>query len=244
VVRSSKCFVWNSSFTLNSDSKMEKTLPKIPFKAIKKLDEAQLIEKSKDHFDYMNSRRSLRNFSETPIPKEVLENLVKTASTAPSGANKQPWSFCIVTNVELKKQIRAAAEAEEYESYHGRMPETWINDLAHLGTNWEKPFLEIAPALIIVFRKPYNYNEGVKDCNYYVNESVGLACGFLLQAIHELGLVSLTHTPSPMDFLGKLLGRPANEKPFLLIPVGYPCENAHVPDISRKSLNEIAVFFE
>jgi iodotyrosine deiodinase len=223
---------------------MQKTLATIPYIAAKNLDEVQLIQHSKDHFDYMNSRRSIRDFSSKSIPVEVLQNLVKTASTAPSGANKQPWSFCIVTNDSLKKQIRAAAEKEEYESYNGRMPEAWINDLAHLGTNWEKPFLEIAPALIVVFRKPYNYNDGVKDCNYYVNESVGLACGFLLQAIHELGLVSLTHTPSPMDFLAKLLGRPANEKPYLLIPVGYPANNAHVPDISRKELNDIAYFFE
>ena len=161
------------------------------------------------------------------------------ASTAPSGAHKQPWHFCVVSNPDLKKQIRAAAEKEEYDSYHGRMNDEWVKDLEPLGTDWHKPFLEIAPYLIIVFKKSYNVDNGQKSQNYYVNESVGIACGFLLTAIHQAGLVALTHTPSPMNFLSKLLERPTNEKPFLLVPVGYPAEECYVPDIKRKPLDQV-----
>jgi iodotyrosine deiodinase len=174
-----------------------------------------------------------------------MEELIMAASSAPSGAHKQPWTFCAVSNPELKKQIREAAEEEEYRSYHGRMSEEWLRDLAPLGTDWHKPFLETAPWLIIVFRQIYEFGEaGKKKNNYYVNESVGIACGFLLTAIHQAGLVALTHTPSPMDFLTKLLGRPANEKPFLLIPVGYPAPDATVPDIQRKPTEGVIAWYE
>ncbi|MEQ8927865.1 MAG: nitroreductase family protein [Fulvivirga sp.] len=182
---------------------------------------------------------------ETYSKEEVIENIILSASTAPSGAHKQPWSFCVVSNPDLKKQIREAAEKEEYESYNGRMTEDWLKDLEPLGTDWHKPFLEIAPYLIIVFKKAYDIcPEGKKKNNYYVNESVGLAAGFLLTAIHNAGLVALTHTPSPMNFLTKLLDRPENERPMLLIPIGYPVEETWVPNIERKPLEEVASFYE
>jgi iodotyrosine deiodinase len=169
--------------------------------------------------------------------------LIKTASTAPSGAHKQPWHFCAIHNSELKAKIRLAAEEEEYENYHGRMSEEWIDDLKPFGTDWHKEFLEIAPWLIVVFRKVHDVVDGKKSKNYYVQESVGIATGMLLTAIHNAGLVSLTHTPSPMNFLSKVLERPENEKPFLLIPVGYAAEGSTVPDLKRKSLDEISTFY-
>ena len=179
------------------------------------------------------------------MPDTVIQNLIMTASSAPSGANKQPWSFCAICSPSLKKQIRQAAEEEEYRSYHGRMNQEWLQDLAPLGTNWEKPFLETAPWLIIAFRRGYELDaDGHKHQNYYVNESVGLACGFLLTAIHQAGLVALTHTPSPMDFLTKILSRPQNEKPYLLIPVGYPAPNATVPNIRRKPQEDVLVWYK
>jgi nitroreductase len=168
--------------------------------------------------------------------------LVRTAGTAPSGANKQPWRFVIVTDPELKRKIRVAAEREEKESYEHRMPEEWLEDLAALGTDWHKEFLEIAPALIAVFSIEYDIDGEKTRKNYYVKESVGLAVGFLLAAIHNAGLVSLTHTPSPMHFLQSILNRPANERPFVLIPVGYPAENVKVPNIRRKQLEQISVW--
>ena len=168
-----------------------------------------------------------------------------TASTAPSGAHKQPWTFCAVNNTELKQQIRIAAEQEEYRSYHGRMSEAWLRDLVPFGTDWHKPFLETAPWLVIVFRRIYEFGDnGKKQNNYYVNESVGIACGLLLAAIHQAGLVALTHTPSPMDFLTKVLNRPANEKPFLLIPIGYPSPDATVPNLTRKPSEEVIEWYE
>jgi iodotyrosine deiodinase len=204
----------------------------------------EILFNSLDFYEFMNERRTVREFSDKPIPREIIENLIKTASTAPSGAHKQPWTFCAVSNVEIKRQIRIAAEKEEHENYHGRMPEEWLEDLKPFATDENKPFLETAPWLIIVFRKIYEEAEGQKRNNYYVNESVGLACGFLLAAIHYAGLVALTHTPSPMNFLAKILNRPTNEKPFLLIPLGYPAENTQVPDLKRKELDEMSVFFE
>jgi len=166
-----------------------------------------------------------------------------TASSAPSGAHKQPWTFCAVSTLAIKSAIRKAAEKEEYESYNGRMSEEWLEALQPFGTDWQKPFLEIAPWLIIVFKKAYDLDNGKKSKNYYVNESVGIACGFLLSAIHHAGLVSLTHTPSPMNFLQKLLKRPENERAFLLIPVGYPAEGVEVPAIERKNKEEVIVFY-
>ncbi len=188
----------------------------------------------------LNSRRSTRFFSDEPISKEVIEHIIKIAGTAPSGAHKQPWTFCVVQDADIKKQIRVAAEEEERISYEGRMSDEWLQDLAPIGTNWEKPFLEIAPALIIIFRRSFEYDTtGAKHQNYYVQESVGIASGLLLAAIRTAGLCSLTHTPSPMNFLCNILNRPDNEKPFLLIPIGYAAKDCVVPDFSRKPLEEI-----
>ena len=206
--------------------------------------ESEMLSRSKAYYLWMDQRRTVRDISNRPVPKQVIEQLVLTASSAPSGAHKQPWTFCLVSNPEIKAKIRAAAEEEEYKSYHGRMSEEWLDDLKAIGTDWHKPFLENAPWLIVVFKKIYDLQTGEKRNNYYVNESVGLACGFLLSAIHQVGLVALTHTPSPMNFLAEVLDRPDNERPFLLIPVGYPDDNIYVPDLKRKSLDEIAVFYE
>ncbi len=205
--------------------------------------ENQMKQRVKDFFQFMDKRRSLRVFSDRPVPKDVIENLIRTASTAPSGAHMQPWTFCAVSSAEIKSQIREAAEKEEYENYNGRMSERWLKDLEPFGTDHIKPFLEIAPWLIIVMKRSYELVDGEKKNNYYATESVGLATGFLLVAIHNAGLVALTHTPSPMNFLSKVLERPENEKPFLLIPVGYAADDAEVPDLKRKPLDEIAVFY-
>ena len=191
------------------------------------------------HFHFMETRRSLREFSDRPVDIKIIEEIIKVASTAPSGAHKQPWTFCAVQDQNIKKQIREAAEKEEYENYHGRMSESWLKDLEPFETDWHKPFLDTAPWLIVVFKKVYDLEGDEKRNNYYVNESVGIATGFLLSAIHHCGLVALTHTPSPMNFLSKVLERPSNERPFLLIPVGYPPENAKVPDLKRKNLNDV-----
>ena len=205
----------------------------------------EMIERSQKFYDWLETRRSVRDFSDKPVPKDVIENIIKSASTAPSGAHKQPWTFCVVSNAEIKKQIREAAEKEEYESYTKRMSEEWLEDLKPMATDWHKPFLEIAPYLIIVFKRAFEYDaEGKKHQNYYVNESVGLAAGMLITAIHDSGLVTLTHTPSPMNFLQKILDRPDNERPFLLLPVGYEADEVFVPNNRRKSLDEVAVFYE
>ena len=193
---------------------------------------------------WMDARRTCRDFSDKAIPKEVIENIILSASTAPSGAHKQPWTFCVVSDATIKSKIRAEAEKEEYESYNGRMPEEWKKDLLPLQTDWKKEFLETAPSLIIVFKKSYDIDAAGKKLNtYYANESCGIACGFLLAAIHNAGLVALTHTPSPMNFLSKILNRPVNEKPYLLIPVGYAADECWVPDIKRKSLNEVSSWY-
>ncbi|MFY8185125.1 MAG: nitroreductase family protein [Bacteroidia bacterium] len=204
----------------------------------------ELLNRAKDFYYFMNKRRTVRDFSDRPIEREVIENLLLTASSAPSGAHKQPWTFCVVSNPEIKKKIRIAAEEEEKISYESRMNEEWKNDLAALQTNWEKPFLEIAPYLIIVFSKSYSVDENQnKQQNYYVKESCGIACGILLTAIHHAGLAALTHTPSPMNFLNKILDRPQNEKPFLLIPVGYLAKDCFVPCLERKPLYEISAWY-
>lgn len=203
----------------------------------------EMVKRAQAYHQRLTTRRTVREFADTPVPKEVIEQLILAASSAPSGAHKQPWTFCAVSNADIKKRIREAAEEEERRNYAGRMSDEWLADLAQFGTDANKPFLEVAPWLIIVFRKSYDLTEEGKRNNYYVQESVGIACGFLLTAIHEAGLVALTHTPSPMNFLSEILQRPANEKPFLLIPVGYPAPNAQVPDIKRKGLDEVAVFY-
>jgi iodotyrosine deiodinase len=226
--------------------KKTKLINGYPFTAYTKdcFEAVEMAARSHDFYNWMDTRRTCRDFSDKPIPKEVIENIILAASTAPSGAHKQPWTFCVVSNAEIKKQIRIEAEKEEYESYNSRMPEEWKKDLLPLQTDWNKKFLEIAPYLIIVFKKSYDFDAaGNKTNTYYANESCGLACGFLLAAIHNAGLVALTHTPSPMNFLSKVLNRPANEKPFLLIPVGYVAEDCWVPDIERRGLAEISEWY-
>jgi iodotyrosine deiodinase len=207
--------------------------------------EEETIQRSADFLQWMDTRRTVRDFLDKPVPKEVIENLIMAASTAPSGAHKQPWTFCAVSNAEIKRQIREAAEAEEYESYNKRMPPEWLEDLLPLQTDWHKEFLTTAPWIIVVFKRIYEPGDNSKKKNnYYVQESVGLATGFLLTAIHNAGLVALTHTPSPMNFLTKLLNRPEYEKPFLLIPVGYPADECLVPQLARKPIEEVAAFYE
>lgn len=205
----------------------------------------QMQKRSEEFYQWINKRRSIREFSDKEVPKPVIENIIRSASTAPSGAHKQPWTFCAVSNSDLKHQIRIAAEAEEKETYENRMGERWKKDLAPMATDMHKPFLDIAPWIIVAFKRPFEYDKkGGKKNNYYVNESVGLACGMLITAIHNAGLVTLTHTPSPMKFLTRLLKRPDNERAFLLLPVGYPKDPVYVPDLKRKNLEEVAVFYE
>lgn len=201
----------------------------------------QILARAAEFFHLCNSRRTVRDFSSESLPDNLIETLLRTAGTAPSGANKQPWTFVTVTDPQVKQQIRIAAEKEEKENYDNRFTEDWLDDLEPLGTDWHKPFLEEAPCLIVVFRQDYGVRDDSKVKHYYVMESVGLAVGFLLAAIHHAGLVALTHTPSPMGFLQEILQRPKNEKPFLLIPVGYPKAGAQIPDIHRKALDEIHV---
>lgn len=208
----------------------------------KTFEETEMIKQTTAFHSWLEERRTVREFSDKEIPQIVIEKLILSASTAPSGAHKQPWTFVAISNSAIKKQIREAAEQEEFKSYNERMPPEWLNDLKPFGTNWEKPFLETVPWIIVVFKQNYRLVDGKKLNNYYVTESVGIACGILLTAIHHAGLVALTHTPSPMNFLSKVLERPENEKPFLLIPVGYPADKVMVPDITRKKLPEIAVF--
>lgn len=206
------------------------------------LSDKEVINKSSDYYNFLNSRRSVREFDDKDVPQEVIENLVRTASSAPSGAHKQPWQFVVVRDKEVKKRIRAAAEAEEMDFYNNRATDEWLKDLEPLGTNWSKPFLEVAPWLIVVFKKVYDELPEGRAKNYYVQESVGIASGFLISAIHNAGLATLTHTPSPMNFLSEILQRPVNEKPFLLLPVGFPSQYAQVPDLERKPLEEVSVF--
>ena len=200
----------------------------------KKKTRQDMIDLSTQFMNVMATRRSVRGFSNEDIPDIVLENIIRTAMSAPSGANKEPWQFSVVKDKTVKKKIRKAAEAEEKKFYKERATEEWLKDLNKFETDWRKPFLEKAPALIVVFRQIYDSRGGLKRKNYYVGESVGIASGFLITAIHNAGLVSLTHTPSPMGFLEKILERPTNEKAFLLIPVGYPEPNTQVPMLKKR----------
>jgi len=197
------------------------------------------LARARTFYEKCARRRSIRDFSPDPIPDELLEWLVRAAGTAPSGANQQPWRFVAVTDPALKREIRVAAEVEEREFYEHRAPPEWLEALSPLGTDWQKPFLEIAPALLVVFQIDYERDGKTIHKHYYVRESVGLAVGLLIAAIHEAGLVALTHTPSPMGFLGRILGRPENERPFLVLPVGYPAPEARVPRLTRKRLDAI-----
>jgi len=212
----------------------------------KKLDfeeysESKMRSRSESFLNEIITRRTVREFSDRIVPIDIINNCIKTAASAPSGANKQPWQFVIVRDSGIKTKIREAAEKEEKEFYGHRATKEWLEDLNQFGTDWHKPFLEIAPYLIVIFRKIYDLeDDGTQRKNYYVNESVGIASGFLLAALHHAGLATLTHTPSPMNFLGEILNRPKNEKAFLLIPVGYPAKDAEVPDISKKPFGEIS----
>jgi nitroreductase len=197
------------------------------------------IKRAEEFYENLNRRRTVRDFSSQDVAFELIEKAILTAGTAPSGANLQPWRFVVVKSPDIKRKIRLAAEKEEFESYHGRMSEKWLRRLALLGTNEHKPFLEIAPYLIVVFRINSITDGDETEPTYYSQESVGIAVGMLLAALHHAGLATLTHTPSPMKFLQEILGRPKNEIPFVLIPVGYPAKDAKVPDITRKSLDEI-----
>ena len=222
-----------------------KNINEFPFISYSKTtyDISEMTNRCQLFFEWLDKRRTVRDFSDKPIPEHIIETIIRSASTAPSGAHKQPWTFCVVKNPEIKKQIRIAAEKEEKESYENRMTDEWLKDLQPIGTDWHKPFLETAPYLIVVFKRSYELEANKhKHQNYYVTESCGIACGFLLTAIHDAGLVALTHTPSPMNFLSKILNRPENEKPFLLIPVGYPAEECWVPDLKRKNIPEICVW--
>ncbi len=205
-----------------------------------RLELQEQAKRANGFYELIRTRRTVRDFSPDPVPFDLIETAIKTAATAPSGANRQPWHFVAVANPKIKRQIREAAEAEERAFYDHRAPEEWLEALEPLGTDWHKPFLEIAPWLIVVFREDYGLSEaGAKEKNYYVMESVGIACGFLLAALHAAGLATLTHTPSPMGFLAQILNRPKNEKPYLLIPVGYPAKNVQVPDIQKKPLAQV-----
>ena len=205
-----------------------------------RLELREQAKRANGFYELIRTRRTVRDFSPDPVPFDLIETAIKTAATAPSGANRQPWHFVAVANPKIKRQIREAAEAEERAFYDHRAPEEWLEALEPLGTDWHKPFLEIAPWLIVVFREDYGLSEaGAKEKNYYVMESVGIACGFLLAALHAAGLATLTHTPSPMGFLAQILNRPKNEKPYLLIPVGYPAKNVQVPDIQKKPLAQV-----
>ncbi|MFN8473218.1 MAG: nitroreductase family protein [Anaerolineae bacterium] len=193
-----------------------------------------------EFYNLMNRRRTVRHFAPDPLPPGLLETLIRTAGTAPSGAHQQPWRFVVVTDPDLKRRLRQAAEAEEREFYARRATSEWLADLEPLGTDWHKEFLEVAPALVVVFRIDYERRaDGSVRKHYYVNESVGIAVGMFLAAAHNAGLATLTHTPSPMGFLNELLHRPTNERAFVVIPVGYPAPDAQVPDLTRKSLSEI-----
>jgi nitroreductase len=220
------------------------TTPKfIPFSSYREYSPQEMLRRAAAFREEMQRRRTLRYFSSRPVPREIIQECLLAAGSAPSGANLQPWHFVVVTDAGVKRQIREAAEREEYAFYHGGAPQAWLDDLAPLGTDEHKPYLEIAPYLIAIFAQNYRILAGGRRAkNYYVTESVGIATGMLITAIHHAGLVSLTHTPSPMGFLNQILGRPKNERPFLILVVGYPADDAVVPDIGKKALQDIATF--
>lgn len=215
----------------------------IPYSTYHEYPLEEMRERAKTFREDLQRRRTIRTFSSRPVPREIIEECIRAAGTAPNGANMQPWHFVAVSDPDVKKQIREGAEKEERDFYERRAPREWLEALAPLGTDWQKPFLEEAPYLIVIFGLSNTIlPDGKKLKNYYVTESVGIATGMLITAIHNAGLASLTHTPSPMGFLNKILDRPANERPFLVLVVGYPAEGTTVPDISKKPLDEVATF--
>lgn len=215
----------------------------IPYQP-ERLSHEETVSRGQAFYGSMDERRSVRFFTDEPVPREAIELAIKTASTAPSGAHRQPWTFVVISDAEIKKQIRIAAEDEERKSYEGgRMPPDWLEALAPLGTDWRKPYLETAPYIVVQFEQITGFDaEGNPQKNYYVRESCGIAAGMFIAALHQMGLSTLTHTPSPMGFLSKILGRPKNERPFILFPVGYPTADATVPDIQRKPLDRVSVW--
>ena len=216
----------------------------IPYKNYKSYSIEEMKKRSQVFLENIKERRTIRNFSEKPVPKEIIENCLRAASSAPSGANRQPWHFSVVSDSETKKKIREAAEKEEKKLYSGRAPDEWLEALEPLGTDENKPFLELAPYLIIIFSESYGLDvEGKKIKNYYVSESVGIATGLLITALHNAGLATLTHTPSPMNFLREILGRGENERAFLILVTGFPADDAEVPNIRKKSFEEYTSFF-
>jgi|SRR5438552_453213 len=215
----------------------------VPAPKINNRSDDELLNRAKEFYEAMQLRRTIRDFSDREVPREVIEYCIRAAGTAPSGANLQPWHFVAVSDPAVKHEIRVAAEAEEKEFYEDRAPKDWLEALAPIGTDSRKPFLEIAPWLIAVFAQPFRVRaDGTRSPTYYAIESVGIATGMLVTAVHSCGLAALTHTPSPMGFLNRILGRPSHEKPFVLLVVGHPSEGAMVPDISRKASNEISSF--
>jgi nitroreductase len=215
----------------------------IPLNDYREYPEEEMTQRSLEFATDLKRRRTVRHFSDRPVPREIIENCIRAAGCAPSGANKQPWHFVVVEDAKRRKQIREAAEAEEHEFYTRRAPQAWLEVLTPLGTDERKPFLETAPYLIVIFEQRYGVGlDGAKIKHYYTQESVGIATGILITAVHHAGLVSLTHTPSPMGFLNEILGRPAHERPYLLLVVGYPAKDAKVPKIERKPAKEILTF--
>lgn len=204
-----------------------------------KLPQEMMIKRAEEFYQHMDKRRTVREFSSEPVPRSVIDHAILTASTAPSGAHKQPWFFAVIEDPEIKSQIREAAEKEERENYERRFPQEWLDDLAIFETNAVKAHIDVAPTLIIVFKQNYQIVDGGRKKNYYVNESVGIATGMLITALHNAGLCTLTHTPNPMAFLNRILERPKNEVPIILLPVGYPKEGTKIPDLTRKPLEDI-----
>ena len=208
-----------------------------------RIDSAEMERRASAFTQRIQTRRSVRDFSDEPVPRALIEQALRAAGTAPSGANQQPWTFVAVSDPGLKRQIREGAEEEERAFYADRAPDVWLDALAHLGTDEDKAYLETVPWIVVMFAQSYGLDEdGNKTKHYYVPESCGIAAGFFIAAIHEMGLATLTHTPSPMRFLGEILGRPAHERPFLLLPVGYPAPRAEVPTITKKPLDEFVVW--
>lgn len=211
--------------------------------AFERVPEDEMVRRAKAFYEQLRGRRSVRDFADTPVPRSVIEDALRAAGSAPSGANMQPWHFCVVESAEVKREIRLAAEAEEREFYQRRASEEWLDALAPLGTDANKPFLETAPYLIVIFLKKFSEDgQGEQRKNYYTAESVGIATGMLLAALHSAGVATLTHTPSPMKFLNKILKRPDSERPYMIVVAGLPAEGAEVPAIAKKPLEEIAEF--
>ena len=233
-----------SLYAVNKNNAATMSQPEfVPLPGYREYPVDEMRQRAAEFYEEIRRRRTVREFSARPVPREVIEDCLRAAGTAPNGANMQPWHFVVVSDPATKLRIRVEAEKEELDFYHHKAPKEWLDALAPLGTNEHKPFLEVAPYLIVIFGEAYGVlpdRRRVK--NYYTQESVGIATGILITAIHRAGLVSLTHTPSPMKFLNEILGRPSNERPFLILVIGYPAEGAAVPSISKKPLEEIATF--